>query len=96
MIVSLRSALALCVLAAVWLPFAVTAQTNAIELHSLDNELGAARDNDGADAVIGIQDGSGNTLDPLEWACDTASALEVIAASFTTCVNVDGDVVCGG
>jgi len=74
--------------------------TGAIELHYLDTNLGSALDDDGADAVIGIQDDSGNTLDPLEWSCDSASALELTAISFTTCVDVDGDgyddLACGG
>lgn len=74
--------------------------SGAIELHSLDTDFGDPLDDNGADAVIGIHDDSGSTLDPLEWSCNSTSALGPTAISFTTCVDPDGDgyddVACGG
>jgi hypothetical protein len=74
--------------------------TGAIELHYLDTDLGDPADDDGANAVLGIQDASGGTLDPLQWSCNTASTLEQTAVSFTTCVDGDSDgfqdAACGG
>jgi len=72
----------------------------AIELHWLDTDVGDPIDNHGADAVIGIQDASGGSLDPLEWSCNTATTLELTAVSFSTCDDADSDgyddQLCGG
>jgi len=71
-----------------------------IELHYVDTNFGDPSEDHGAEAVIGIQDASGGTLDPLEWTCNTASVLESTALSFSTCVDADGDgfddTACGG
>ncbi|MCO4769105.1 MAG: hypothetical protein KDA24_03690 [Deltaproteobacteria bacterium] len=71
-----------------------------IELHWTDTDFGDPSTDDGAEAVIGIQDVSGGTLDPLEWSCNTSSVLENTAVSFSTCSDSDGDgyddATCGG
>jgi large repetitive protein len=72
--------------------------SGAIELHFVDTGMGDPGYDDGANAVIGIQDVGG--IDPLEYSCWTVGSLEGTAVVYSTCEDLDGDghtdVACGG